>query len=161
MKANNCSHILQTLTASQLAAVMSSIVASEFNHRPNMYVSYGCSNETLEVIESMESSREWLYGLQFEAGITAGLGVDVRLAGELSQLLQRGLEEEQCLYNVFCLSKSMYPNGRFSMPQTTLALILVLLVNLSSFVRGNYSKIPRNPYYYSVKGETHVMKDLN
>lgn len=62
---------------------MSSIIASEFNHRPNMFVGYGCSNATLEAIEAMEPDREWLYNLQVRAGIDAPLGVDIRLSGKI------------------------------------------------------------------------------
>lgn len=65
---------------------MSSIVASEFGMRPNISVSYGCSEVALAAIEAMEPSREWLYDMQVEAGIESNLGVDVRLAGEIVPL---------------------------------------------------------------------------
>ena len=73
---------VQDLKAHELAAVLSSIIASEFNHRPSMHVGYGCSNATLEAIEAMEPDREWLYNLQIKAGVDAPLGVDIRLSGE-------------------------------------------------------------------------------
>ena len=75
---------VQGLKAGQLAAVMSSLVASESSQRANIYVGYSCSNAVLEAIETMEPTREWLYRLQLNAGITAGLGVDIRLAGKPS-----------------------------------------------------------------------------
>ena len=74
---------MQDLKSQELAAVLSSIIASEFNHRPNMFVGYGCSDATLEAIEAMEPDREWLYNLQVRAGIDAPLGVDIRLSGRI------------------------------------------------------------------------------
>ena len=81
---------MQDLKSQELAAVLSSIIASEFNHRPNMFVGYGCSDATLEAIEAMEPDREWLYNLQVRAGIDAPLGVDIRLSGKvLSQMIDQ------------------------------------------------------------------------
>lgn len=74
---------MQDLESHQLAAVLSSIIASEFNQRPNIYVGYSCSDETLQAVEDMEPDREWLYNLQIQAGITSNLGVDIRLSGKL------------------------------------------------------------------------------
>ena len=75
--------VVQNLSPQELAAVVCSMIAAELPTRTTISVQYGCSSTVLEAIEAMEGDRERLYYLQMDAGISASLVVDLRLAGEL------------------------------------------------------------------------------
>lgn len=79
--------MVQDLSPQELAAVVCSMIAAELPTRPTISVQYGCSATVLEAIEAMEAEREKLYYLQTEAGISASLVVDLRLAGEFPSIL--------------------------------------------------------------------------
>lgn len=72
---------LQQLTAPQLAAVLSSLVAPDTISRPQMWCRYPPSEVVEAVVGQLEEQRTFLEELQYGAGVEASLAVDLRLSG--------------------------------------------------------------------------------
>lgn len=78
--------VVQNLTPPQLAGVLGAIMTGENISKPQIWAAYEPTPEVINAVQALEGDREQLYKAQAQHGIQAPLSMDLRLAGDTTNL---------------------------------------------------------------------------